>query len=114
MSQSKNTHRYPRNEDTHNHAVIDLTRNRFDKIMKCIYCYELKEAVEGDRCVNIRPVIEKMNDCFMTYGPAEKKADVDASMVPYFGSYEASIKQAMCQKLIRFGCKVWCLNYLSR
>ena len=60
--------------------------------MKCIYCYESKEAVEGDRCVKIRPVIEKLNDCFMTYQPAEKKADVDTSMVPYFGSYEASIK----------------------
>ena len=72
-----------------------------------------KEAVEGDRCVKIRPVIEKLNDFFMTYRRAEKKADVDASMVPYFSCYEASINQSMCQKLIRFGCEVWCLNYPS-
>ena len=49
----------------------------------------------------------------MKYRPTEKKADVDESMVPYFGSYGASIKQAMQQKPVHFGYKVWCLNYLS-
>lgn len=34
-------------------------------------------------------------------------------MVPYLGSYGASIKQAMGQKPVRFDYKVLCLNYPS-
>ena len=100
--------------DTHNEAVSNaMTRNRFDEIMKYIYCYDPDEADEADKCAKVRPLIEKLNELFMKYRPTEKKADVDESMVPYFGSYGASIKQAMRQKPVRFGYKVWCLNYPS-
>ena len=72
-----------------------MIRNRFDKIMKGTYCYGPEEAKKGDRCAKSRPLIEKLNECFMIYSPTEKKADVDESMVSYFGIYGASIKQAM-------------------
>ena len=49
----------------------------------------------------------------MKYQPTERKADINESMVPYFGSYGAGIKQAMHQKPDRFCCKVCCLKYLS-
>ena len=65
------------------------------------------------KCAKIRPLTEKLNERFMKYRPTEKKADVDESMVPYFGSYGASSKQAMCQNLVRFGSNVWSLNYPS-
>ena len=82
--------------DTHNEAVSNaMTRNRFDEIMKYIYCYDPDEANENDRCGKIRPIIEKLNELYMKYRPTEKKADVDESIVPYFGSDGASIKLAM-------------------
>ena len=34
-------------------------------------------------------------------------------MVPYLGSYGASIKQALGQKPVRLDYKVWSLNYPS-
>ena len=100
--------------DTHNEAVSNaMTRNRFNEIMKYIYCYDSEEAEEVDTCAKIRPLIEKLNECFMEYQPTEKKTDVDESMVPYICSYGAGVKQAMRQKLVRFGYEVLCLNYPS-
>ena len=80
-----------------------MTRNRFDEIMKYIYCYDLEEAEECGRCAKIRPLNEKLNERFMKYRPSEKKSDVDESMVPYFGSYGASIELATHQKPVHFG-----------
>ena len=67
-----------------------MTSNRFDKIMKYVYCYDPEEAEEGDRYAKIRPLIEKLNERFV-YQATEKKADVDESMVPCFGIYGTSI-----------------------
>ena len=51
-----------------NKAVSNaVTRNRFDKIIKYIYCFDPKEAEEGKRCAKIRPLIEKLNKRFMKY-----------------------------------------------
>ena len=51
-----------------NKAVSNaVTRSRFDKTMKCIYCFNPKEAVEGKRCAKIRPLIDKLNKHFMKY-----------------------------------------------
>ena len=49
----------------------------------------------------------------MKFRLTDKKAGVNESIIPYFGSYGTSIKQAMHQNLVRFGYKVWCLNYPS-
>ena len=69
---------------------IDLTKlwNTYTAMIQ-------KILSNGDRCAKIKPLIEKLNEYFMKYQPTEKKADVDESMVPYFGSYVASIKQAL-------------------
>ena len=51
-----------------NKAVSNaVTRSRFDKIMKYIYCFNPKEAVERKRCAKIRPLIDKLNKHFMKY-----------------------------------------------
>ena len=100
--------------NTHNEAVSNtMSRNRFVEIMKYIYCYDPEEAEKIVKLAKIRPFIERLNEQFMKQRATEKKADVDESMVPYFGSYGASIKFAMHQKPVCFGYKVWCLNYLS-
>ena len=39
----------------------------------------------------------------MKYIPPGKSFDVDEGMIPYFGRYGCSIKQAMLQKPVRFG-----------
>ena len=98
--------------DTHNQAVSDaMTRNRFEEIMKYIYFYDPNDIEQGDKCAKVRPMMEMINKLFLKYKPSEKLADVDEAMVPYYGKYGGSIKQAMRQKPVRFGYKVWCLNY---
>ena len=81
------------------------TRKRFEKNMKYIYCYDPEKAVEGDSCAKIRPLIEKLNECFMKYGPTEEKADVDESMVLYFSCYGARFKPFMPQRLFILATK---------
>ena len=84
---------------THNEPVSNaMTRNRFDKIMKCTYCCDPEEAEEGDRCVKIRPFMEKLNKCFMKYQPTEKKADVDGSRLYHILAVMEQLSSRLCIK----------------
>ena len=88
---------------THNEGVWNaMSRNRFYQITKYIYCYDREEADGGDRCAKIRPIIEKLNELSIKCRLTEKKADVDESIVSYFGTYGASIKKTMHEKSIHF------------
>ena len=79
-----------------------MNRNRFDEIMKYTNCYDSEDAEEGDRCAKIRALAEKLYEHFMKYQPSKKKTDADESKLPHFGSYGASIKQAMHQKPVTY------------
>ena len=98
--------------DTHNEAISNaMTRNRFDEIIKYIYMYDPDSAEADDKCAKSRPIMDIINGRFLKYCPSEKIGDVDEAMIPYYRTYGCGIKQAMRQKPIRFGYKVWCLNY---
>ena len=76
-----------------------MSRNRSDKIIKYRCCYDPEKAEKVVKRAKIRPFIEKRNEQFMKHRPTEKKSNVDESMVPYFGSYGASIKW-LCIKIL--------------
>ena len=82
--------------DTHNVAVSSaMTRNRFQEIMKYIYMYDPDNMEKEDKFAKVRPIMEILNNRFIQYRPAEKRAEIDEAMVPYYGSYGCGIKQAM-------------------
>ncbi|GFT14490.1 DDE_Tnp_1_7 domain-containing protein [Nephila pilipes] len=56
----------------------------------------------------LHPLFNHLNERFLTYFPNEQQLSIDESIVPYFGHHEC--KQSIKGKLVRFGCKVWCLN----
>lgn len=69
-------------------SVYILTYNRFEKV---------------------RPLIEHLNEKFITMLPSEiENVDVDESMVPYYSHH--GCKQRILGKPIRYGFKFWSLN----
>lgn len=95
-------------DDVHNSLVSNsMRRNRFDDILRFIHFCDNDEIQPGNKMAKIQPILDKMNDLFLLFAPAENKLSIDESMIPYFGRH--SCKQFIRGKPIRFGFKAWVL-----
>ena len=61
-----------------------------------------------DKYSKLRPLISSLPKKFMLHFVPSQHISHDEAMVEYFGKH--SCKQAIRNKPIRFGCKVWCQN----
>lgn len=57
--------------------------------------------------LQVRPLINLMNEKFLQFGIWSEELSIDEQMVPYFGRH--SCKMYIRNKPIRFGYKLWCL-----
>lgn len=98
--------------DVQNVAVSNaMRRNRFDTIMKCLHFNAGDDLDKSDKFAKIRPLISHLQVKFMEHFVTSKNISHDEAMVQYFGKH--GCKQAIRNKPIRFGYKVWCQNDTS-
>ena len=76
------------NEDTHNTTTSSLfSRNQFDNIMQNLHLADNLNLDQEDRFVEVRLLINKLNEqCLINYLP-EQSVSIDESMVPWFGRH---------------------------
>ena len=74
---------------------------------------EDKEYDGSDKCFKVRPLLELVKQLCQKFAILTKEANVDESMIPYFGKFGNILKQRMPKKPIRSGYKVWSLNLNS-
>ncbi|KAJ6648805.1 PiggyBac transposable element-derived protein 3 [Pseudolycoriella hygida] len=98
-----------RGEDLRNEAVYKaMRRDRFDNIMKSLHFASESNLDQSDKYSKLRPIIEHLQKKFMKhFSPSEAIAH-DEAMVEYFGRH--GCKQAIRDKPIRFGYKIFCHN----
>lgn len=95
--------------DMRNKAVCDaMRRDRFDVIMKCLHFLPNNELDKTDKYSKLRPLITSLQKKFMLHFIPTQNISHDEAMIEYFGKH--GCKQAIRNKPIRFGYKVWCQN----
>ena len=97
------------NGDLRNNAVyMAMRRNRFDHIMRILHFSDNIKINPDDKYTKLRPLISSLQQKFMLHFVPSRHISHDEAMVEYFGKH--SCKQAIRNKPIRFGYKVWCQN----
>jgi hypothetical protein len=100
---------WSKSADVHNSAIANaMRRDRFDNIMKCLHFNAADVMDTSDKYFKIRPLIEHCQNKFMEHFVPVQNISHDEAMVKYFGKH--GCKQAIRNKPIRFGYKVWCQN----
>ena len=96
-------------EDVYNEAISNaMRRDRFDKIMQSLHFNANVIIDKQDKYAKLRPLLQHLQKKFMLhYVPSQSISHVEA-MIEYFGNH--SCKQAIGNKPIRLGYKVWCQN----
>ena len=86
-----------------------MSKNRFMILKKYFHLNNNLEIPKNckDRCLKIRPLIEKMNKNFLQFGYFSNKYYVDEKIVGYYG--RNPIKQFIKGKPVQFGFKEWTL-----
>ena len=94
-------------EDTHNGLVSRaMTRERFKAIKRMLHFNGIED--KRDRYWKVRPLISHLRKQFIAAFIPDQVWSHDEAMIKYFGRH--GLKQAIRNKPIRFGFKVWCLN----
>lgn len=95
--------------DLRNIAIYEsMRRDRFDNIMKSLHFKSNLNLDKLDKFSKLRPLISYIQKkCMENYTPTSAISH-DEAMVEYFGRH--GCKQAIRNKPIRFGYKVWCQN----
>ncbi len=96
--------------DMGNEAVAKtMRRDRFDDIMRSLHFVSNTNLDQSDKFAKLRPVIRHLQKKFMqNFTPTDEAISHDEAMVEYFGNH--SCKQAIREKPIRFGYKIFCQN----
>jgi hypothetical protein len=98
-------------EDTENRLVKGaMSRNRFLLIKRCFHMGNNAE-LENDRFRKVRPLAHHLLNKFTEMYVPEQELSHDEAMIKYFG--KNGLKQAIRNKPIRFGYKVWVLATVS-
>ena len=86
-----------------------MTKNRFLELKRFLHFADNTVMPEDctDRYYKIRPLINLLNENFMTVAFLHNKFSIDEKMIEYFGRNK--LKQYIRGKPIRFGYKVWAL-----
>lgn len=96
-------------EDIRNEAIYkSMRRNRFEKIMQTLHFNDNTILISSDKFSKLRPLITLLQNRFMKNFVPTRNISHDEAMVEYFGKH--SCKQAIRNKPIRFGYKIWCQN----
>ena len=99
-------------DDMGNNSIYNAMRgNRFDHIMRCLHFNDNNKLDFNDKYTKIRPFASYLQRKFMTHFVPLQNISHDEAMVEYFEKH--SCKQAIRNKPIRFGYKVWCQNTTS-
>ncbi|KAJ6643847.1 PiggyBac transposable element-derived protein 3 [Pseudolycoriella hygida] len=100
-------------KDMRNEAVAEtMRRDRFDKIMQALHFTSNTNLDQSDKFAKLRPVIYHLQKQFMrNFMPTDEAISHDEAMVEYFGNH--GCKQAIREKPIRFGYKIFCQNTTS-
>lgn len=99
---------WSKSADCLNEAVSNaMRRDRFDIIMKYLH-FNSCDLDAGDKYTKIRPLIKHLQVKCMEHFVPTKDISHDEAMIEYFGKH--GCKQAIRNKPIRFGYKVWCQN----
>ena len=97
--------------DTHDAAVLNaISRQRFRDIFSNLHLANNAE-INADRYYKMRCLFDMLKCNFKKHFSASDHS-VNETMIPYFGKH--GIKQIICGKPIRFGCKLWCLASTDR
>lgn len=93
-------------DDVRNTLVVNsMRRKKFEDIFVNLHFADNDNLQKDDKFAKIRPLLEALNEKFITFAPIEKSISVDESMIPYFG--RNSCKQFIANKPVRFGYKAW-------
>jgi len=96
-------------KDLRNQAVYEaMHRDRFDTIMKSLHLHPNTDLDKDDKYNKLRPLIAHLQRKFMEHFVASQNICRDEAMIEYFGKH--GCKQAIRNKPVRFGYKVWCQN----
>ena len=96
-------------EDVYNEAISNaMRRDRFDKIMQSLHFNANVIIDKQDKYAKLRPLLQHLQKKFMLHYVPLQSISHDEAMIEYFGKH--SCKQAIRNKPIRFGYKVWCQN----
>ena len=85
-----------------------MRRDRFDDVMKYLHFHPNYNLEKDDKYYILRPLVAHLQQKFMSHFVPSSYISHDEAMVEYFGKHLC--KQAIRNKPIRFGYKVWCQN----
>lgn len=92
--------------DFRNSAIYNvMRRNKFDEIMSYLHFNSNENFDSDDKYWKLRPLIEHLQKKIMDHFVPSQNVCHDESMIQYFGKH--GCKQAIRNKPIRFGYKVW-------
>ena len=96
-------------DDLRNIAIYEaMRRDRFATIMKCLHFKTNNELNLSDKYSKLRPYVKHLQEKFLEHFVPTPYLFHDEAMVECFG--RCSCKQAIRNKPMRFGHKVWCQN----
>ena len=96
-------------DDLRNNAIYEaMRRNRFEVIMKFLHFKDNNKLNKNDKFSKIRPLLDHLEEKFIQHFIPSQKISHDEAMIQYFGRH--SCKQAIRNKPIPFGYKVWSQN----
>lgn len=88
-----------------NSAIASVIgKNRFEQIFSKLHFVDNNTIDSADKFAKVKPLIETLNENFLSYGPITNAVSVDEAIVPYYGFHGA--KQFIKGKPVRFGFKV--------
>ena len=96
-------------DDLRNNAMYKaMRRYRFEVIIKCPHFKDNNKSDKYDKYSKIRPLFDHLEEKFIQHFIPSQKISHNKAMIQYFGRH--SCKQAIRNKPIRFGYKVWSQN----
>ena len=102
-------HYWATGEDFRNNAIYNaMQQDRFDDIMKYLHFHPNYNLDKDDKYCKLHPLVAHLQQKFMSHFVPSSYISHDEAMVEYFGKH--SCKQAIRNKPICFGYKLWCQN----
>ena len=102
-------HYWATKKDFRNNAIYNAMRqDRFDDNMKYLHFYPNHNLYKDNKYCKLRPLVAHLQQKFISHFVPSSYISHNEVMVEYFGKH--SCKQAIRNKSIRFGYKVWCQN----
>ena len=102
-------HYWATEKNFRNNAIYNaIRRDRFDDIMKYLHFHPNHNLYKDDKYCKLRPLVAHLQQKFISHFVPSSYISHDEVMVEYF--WKHSCKQAIRNRSIRFGYKVWCQN----